>query len=541
MPILGLLAAVAVLLALGYATIRETREQEEAGILVEHTHDVYESAYRIPSGVGAAESALRGYALQREVAFLEELEPAIRELEDAVVELRGLVAEDPAQRARVERLAPLVADRIRLFRQRLGLIQTIGNGEVSNEARRLTHEIRSLVAEIVAVEQKLLVVRSQQRDLRLRRLRMISPLGIGTSIVLAVAAFFLFDREARRRGRAERASEHQGARLRTLLRESELTVQLGELLAACRTAKEASDVVLKFGPKFFPQSSGAVAMLNESENLLEVHAAWGPATLVKNGVFEPDGCWALRRGKPHRWGAGADSVLCAHAQAELDDFVCVPLFANGEVIGTMHVTQPRVDEDEVQERRIHAVGEQVGMALSNLRLRDTLRNRSIRDPLTGLFNRRFTDETFQREVHRARREKSSVTVLAMDVDHFKKFNDTYGHPAGDRVLSVLGSLLLKRARASDVPSRLGGEELALLLPGASLADASRRAEELRAEVASLDIVHEGKSLGPVTLSIGVASYPDHGETPEDVFRVADAALYRAKREGRNRVVVEPSR
>ena len=174
------------------------------------------------------------------------------------------------------------------------------------------------------------------------------------------------------------------------------------------------------------------------------------------------------------------------------------------------------------------------MALANLRLRETLKNQSIRDALTGLFNRRCTDETFVREIHRAAREKSDVSLVSIDVDFFKKFNDVHGHQAGGRVLSQLGVLLRGSTRGADVASRMGGEELAILMPVACAVDAVARAEESRRAAESLAIIHDGRSIGPVTLSIGVASFRHHGAAVEDIMRAAEAALYRAKRAGRNR-------
>jgi diguanylate cyclase (GGDEF)-like protein len=173
------------------------------------------------------------------------------------------------------------------------------------------------------------------------------------------------------------------------------------------------------------------------------------------------------------------------------------------------------------------------LTLSEARLRE----QSVRDPLTELFNRRYMEETLRREVRRAEREDRPLGVIMLDIDHFKRFNDTLGHAAGDGLLRELGHLLPRSVRESDVVCRYGGEEFVLILPDASLEVARQRAEHLRGEVSTLHTIHKGRSLGAVTISLGVAAFPAHGASGEAVLESADAALYRAKGEGRDRVVV----
>lgn len=180
--------------------------------------------------------------------------------------------------------------------------------------------------------------------------------------------------------------------------------------------------------------------------------------------------------------------------------------------------------------------EQIALALSNLRLRETLRNQAIRDPLTGLFNRRYLEETLNQEISRAERNKQPIAVIMIDIDHFKQYNDTYGHEAGDVVLSELGRFLERSLRGGDTPCRYGGEEFSVILPGASPEGALLKAERLRNEVKELNIHYRGRSVGGITLSLGVAVFPDHGSVGETLLRAADQALYQAKRGGRDRTV-----
>jgi diguanylate cyclase (GGDEF)-like protein len=218
--------------------------------------------------------------------------------------------------------------------------------------------------------------------------------------------------------------------------------------------------------------------------------------------------------------------------------------AQGEALGVLSLqmrgeTQLQESEQRLSrgpERRLaHVLVEQVGLALGNLKLRESLRHQSICDPLTGLSNRRFMEESLEREFSRAKRSGGSLAMLMMDLDHFKRFNDTFGHQAGDTILRALGDLLRGSTRGQDIACRYGGEEFALVLTDTNSEGALKRAEILRQQVKQMSVEYAGQLLGTVSVSIGVALYPEHGNTSPEVLRAADQALYRAKHEGRDRV------
>jgi diguanylate cyclase (GGDEF)-like protein len=167
----------------------------------------------------------------------------------------------------------------------------------------------------------------------------------------------------------------------------------------------------------------------------------------------------------------------------------------------------------------------------------SLREQAMRDPLTGLYNRRYLVDAFERELHRARRSTEGLGVMLIDIDRFKRVNDTYGHAAGDEVLRATARFMLGVVRAGDILCRLGGEEFVLLQTRASAAALLERAEQLKQDMAQLDFVYNGRRVGPVTLSIGVAMFPWHGDTVDTLLYAADAALYEAKNAGRDRVVM----
>jgi diguanylate cyclase (GGDEF)-like protein len=242
-------------------------------------------------------------------------------------------------------------------------------------------------------------------------------------------------------------------------------------------------------------------------------------------------------------------LKCAHVSGSpAAGYLCVPLAAQGETLGVLYLecsSQPAnhsqgLAENQIEAlgRQARAVGERISLALANLRLRDVLRSQSIRDPLTGLFNRRYMEESLERELRRAARNQQSVALLMLDIDHFKDFNDTFGHQAGDTLLRALGDFLNQRTRGQDVACRYGGEEFALVLSGASIDAACKRAKVLREELEHLIVQHAGQVLGKVSLSIGISAFPNHGATSEELVHAADQGLYRAKAEGRDRIVVD---
>ena len=177
------------------------------------------------------------------------------------------------------------------------------------------------------------------------------------------------------------------------------------------------------------------------------------------------------------------------------------------------------------------------MALALQQREQKLQEQAISDPLTGLYNRCYLSEFLPRELARCRRSATSVAVMLIDLDHFKRINDSFGHEAGDVVLKAIAALLKSKVRGSDIACRYGGEEFALILPETGLDAAVRRAEVIRLAIARLGLGHAGTPLGKITTSLGIALFPDHGEDSDALLRVADVALYGAKGAGRDRVVV----
>ncbi|MBI3405769.1 MAG: diguanylate cyclase [Acidobacteria bacterium] len=326
-----------------------------------------------------------------------------------------------------------------------------------------------------------------------------------------------------------------------------LLSEMNEMLQVCESAQEAYNAISHSVNKLFPYLSGAFALLDPARHQVEVVAPWG-RTLVGEKTFAPEECWALRRGRSHWVENVHDGPVCAHwGQPTRGNFLCVPLIGKtttqGQALGTLHLQMEEIEGatgqrlSESTRALAETVSAELGLSLANLLLREKLRDQSIRDPLTGLFNRRYLEESLEREIRRAARKQSAMSVLMLDVDHFKRFNDTHGHDAGDQLLQSLAKLFQAHTRREDIACRYGGEEFTLVFPDAAIENAAQRAEQLRARASEMAVQHGGKPLGPVTLSLGAACFPAHGTDVAALLHAADQALYRAKSGGRNRVVL----
>jgi len=311
--------------------------------------------------------------------------------------------------------------------------------------------------------------------------------------------------------------------------------KMAELLQSCSDLKDAFSVVAGMAPKVFPELRCAVLLFDAAGEKLEA-VPIGNALPI--GAVGPEDCWALRTGRVHIVAAGDQTARCGHVASREHSYCCLPLRAHGEAIGVLHFQMIEPGESPQPVMALATMfAEQVGLSVANIRLRQELRDQSIRDPLTGLYNRRYMEEMLERETLRAVRAEQGLGVLMLDLDHFKNFNDTYGHDAGDTVLREAAGFLLKSVRAEDIVCRFGGEEFIVILPVADLKVTQARAERIRSKLRELPVLHQGQSLGMVTVSVGVAELPQHGTSRKELIEAADAALYRAKREGRDRVVI----
>ena len=349
---------------------------------------------------------------------------------------------------------------------------------------------------------------------------------------------------------AERSSELQQANDRLLLwghelehRNTEINLlgQMGDLLQCCHTIKEAHEGFQMFGRQLFPEDSGGLFVFGEPPTTLEAVAMWG-ADPPREELIAPEDCWGLRRGRVNGRAEVEGGLHCHHVPKGQKAFVCIPMLAHGTSMGMLHLQLASSDPAtwDARQRLGVEVAEHLALALAKLKLQETLQNRSVRDPLTGLYNRRYLEEALLKEIKLAQRLGHSLGVLMVDLDHFKQVNDRHGHEAGDAVLREFGKVFSRQIRTGDTVCRFGGEEFLILLPDATLETAVKRAEQIRIAARETRVLVNDGVLEPITLSAGIAMFPEDGGNSERLLQAADLALYRAKKEGRDRVCAASS-
>ncbi|NYF18628.1 diguanylate cyclase (GGDEF)-like protein [Xanthomonas sp. JAI131] len=546
---LALLFSALVFVSIGFGVFSGAQRSISDAARVAHTHQVLRSIDEVQSTLLQAETAARGYELTGNQAYLSNYRDSAERVPRHLAQLRALVVDNPVQIANLDILQRLVHARLTQMRQMLDLYQRDGLEALQRAMAPSVFQdsgaIRDHVQQMIELEQQLLQSRdrSNQRssDLLLALALAGIPFGLG-SVGVVYALLF---RELRNRSNAEHAASVANDKLAASIHDLERTSadlnalsRYTGLLQSCVDPKEALEVTARMLAALMPDAGGSVYLLRASRDRAESIVAWGEAPVRSEPAVAPEECWALRRDKAHFVHALRHDSACAHLlddpQAVGASSACIPLSAQGTQLGFVFLAGPGpgpLPRIAIAE----AAAEQLSLALSNLRLRESLRLQSIRDPLTGLFNRRYLEESLNHELARCARRSVPLSLLMLDVDHFKHFNDLHGHGGGDSLLAAVGQMLASRLRGEDIACRYGGEEFTVILPETGAEAALAIAEQIRSAAQQMTTTLDGKALPGVTVSIGLASYSRDGVVATTLLRKADAALYRAKRSGRNQV------
>jgi len=546
LPFIGFAVVLAVLLADSAAAALVAGRTRAANKWVDHTYQVLAELSALEATLASAERSQRGWLLTQQEYRLGEHNELLRQTEERLADIGALVADNPVQAENAKRLA----EDFNAYKSQLRRINAVAADAGFDAARASLKEdldrparlaVREAIRSMRESETRILVERQGHQE-RLNAILLATLVSSGVlAVVVGVLAFGAAARQAAERAASQRAAVAASERLeRTVAALEEnnahaaLLAEMSETFQSCRTQEEGYRAIGGFIPRLLPRTSGAIYRHNASRNLVERTHAWGDKPPVRES-FEPDCCWGLRRGRAHFFDPAEGGVCCDHFVDRSLPVTCIPMVAHGETIGVIAIRT----HGAVRSVPPHwvATADQFSLAFAALALREKLSHLSLRDELTGLYNRRYLQETLPREMARARREGIPMSVAVLDVDHFKKFNDVHGHEAGDLVLETFGRILKERSRGDDVACRFGGEEFVLLMPGAS-ADAARgRVEEIRAALSALQLSWLRQALPRVAASAGVACCPDHADSDEMLFRLADQALYAAKRNGRDRVEI----
>lgn len=548
---LGFILAATILASVGFGIMLSTQRFRSDSHWVAHTYDTLGRIEQIRASTIDGIVAQRNYLLTADRKHLDEYLRARPTVRGEIAELAARVQDNPAQARRVARLGDLIEQRFDLAQEGVRIFQAQGlpaaQAYVRNSQGMATiAQTKALLAEMSATERGLLATRTARSDRSATVLFALGAAGIPLSLVILFWIYVLLSREIRHRGRAEQETRQLNEALQARVGElREATGDLRELsryaglLQTCRNIPEALDITRRALSSLLPNGGGSVCLLRASADYAEIETSWGEHAAAPHALMMPQECWAMRRAQPHCVDDLAEGMACTHIDPPrhgVASTACLPLTAQGMNLGVLYLSSP--EPGPMPHIAVAtAAAEQLSLALSNLRLQESLRQQSIRDALSGLYNRRYLQESLPRELARTQRRGQSLALLMLDLDFFKAFNDRHGHDGGDALITAFGRLLLSMCREEDIACRFGGEEFTLILPEVDLETALRRAEEIRAAVEEMTVRHLQREIGKVTVSIGIAIAPLHATDGENLQRLADAALYRAKREGRNRVGV----
>ncbi len=533
------------LCAITFAIYSSFAEYRRSNDWIAHTYEVIGQVDTVLSDLNDAHAAIRGYLLFNQEVFLGRYDISLPEIRQSLDKLTILIADNPVQvkntqnlRARVDVLLAGAATIIKTNRE----ISTAAATELlhGGTSTREMVEVRKIVADMEKEELRLLSKRQSSAEQAANLTVLASGLGLLLCGGILLLVFAQMRREALQREASARSLADNLIHTQNLMEQTQAINKMGDYLQNCRDLQEAYTVLATHMPRLLPNTAGLIGVFSNSRNLINSVLQWGDH---QTGIMEfvSDDCWALRSGRSHFAVIDGGEPLCKHFHStSLGGALCVPMQAHGETHGVLCIQTDDPAIISTNQELIRAISEQASLTFANLRLQEKLQLQSVSDPLTKLFNRRYLEATFERELSRARRYKQPLSVLMLDVDHFKHFNDTWGHDAGDALLAGFAEMLQQNVRKEDVVCRFGGEEFIILLPNSNLADTEKRAQLLVEKTRELQVALKGRTLDQVTVSIGAASLFQHGETTEELITAADAALYAAKHAGRDQLRLAPT-
>ena len=542
--ILGAAGVVLFVCASAVIFYRNTQHLLASHGLEEHSQQILSLLQTESARLERMDYLSRVYLAERNNADRNSVETTETVVDSGLSELEKLIW-DNKQRDRA-RAAHLCTNDLTRQLEALLASGEAGAVEKANLTRKML-ECRDLISHMEVAEGLLLKMRTSDAQHSAFRSLIAGGAFLCLSLLAVLGLFGLLLRDVLRQIAAEAQIFNTNERLKEKVQqlksqaaEAHLITSLRQELLLCTTPGEAYKTTVRHVAKAMPTAEIALMAFNSEQKILETGATSDEQTQILDG-FPINACCGLRAGRSRRRQEGESEIECGHFVGEPPrDYLCVPLTAHGEAVGLLYFGYPEGsnrEEIDLHQGLMERVAELASMWIASLNLRAQLEEQSIRDGLTNLFNRRFMEIALERELRLAARRKSDLSVLMLDIDHFKCFNDTFGHEAGDQVLRGAADVVREAIRAEDIACRYGGEEILVILPAASSETARQRAEEIRRRVGEMRLELGKEKPATVTVSIGVATYPQGGQTPEELVRSADQALYTAKESGRNRVVV----
>ncbi|HXB62762.1 MAG TPA: diguanylate cyclase [Acidobacteriaceae bacterium] len=539
--LIAAIGAVLFTIGAGLFLFRSTNNLVTAGQWVEHTQEVMLSIQSANLMAARIQPGMASYKPAEDEDKLDSMWRYAIQLQTTEVHLKMLVSDNPRQTPNIEVLESCSTGLVNDLKA-VPFDKPLANGELLRCQQAL-----ALMAE---QERELLKMRDSASLQRSRSSFLAEAVLVAVCLSILVVLFGFLLRDAILRNSIAReailTNQTLSESVKSLQEYAEqarlLTIARDELQLCLNVEQVYRSAATRFS-RLLDGTNGSLCIINSSRNMVEAVSSWqnDPVAPGISEIFTLDACCGLRSGQV-RWRCpGTSEIDCNHFAGEPPScYLCVPLIAHSEALGILFVDCPSEGVRKAVEIRMEGLRQLVqltAMALASLELQTKLERQSIRDGLTGLFNRHFMQIALEREVARAVRRKSLLAVFMVDIDHFKKFNDQSGHSAGDTVLKEVARVLAAAVRTEDLVCRYGGEEFTIILPDVTPEAAYEKAEALRRAVSELRTVLDNNLQNEITISIGVASFPKDGQIPESLLKQADAALYRAKHEGRNRVVI----
>ena len=542
-PVLGFSVAALILTAVGALVVVTALQSIRDSRWAANTSAALTQVDNIAMLERTAIAAQRGYLLTDSpglrAQFWEAKASIPRELKGLDGQLQGRPAAE-----KLDRLEPKLLERLALAARAVDIHDKRGLRAAQdfikvNGSLELDRQIGRLLEDMRVMETRLLREHRATSERSASRLIAAAVGGIPLSLLMLAVVYRVLIRENTERRKSELAARASEQSHLKVSRDMEGLSRYAGLLQSCDSNAELLAITCRSMAALLPGLAGTVFLIRASRDHAEPMASWGEHLAPTQDLPLPADCWAVRRNRSYTCDDVRTEVACTHVGPAPDGVVaataCLPIAAHGQTMGWLYLSGagpgplPGLGIAE-------QAAEQFSLALANFRLQEDLRHQSIRDPLTGLYNRRYLEESLSREISRCQRRKLPLVVMMLDLDSFKSFNDRHGHPGGDALLSAFGRLLQSHCRPEDIACRFGGEEFTLILPEADAGIGNERARAILAATAQMVVSHHGVSLGRITTSIGLSFLPDDGSTGTELLEAADKALYRAKAEGRNRVV-----
>lgn len=517
-----------------------------------NSHSILDGLATTQSIMESQANALRSYIVTGDEPLYANYRAISADVNTSLISLHRLADGSPALQVQLLDLEAAVREQSAASER---VVNAYRGGDRDRVKQLLTAEtskieipdhVRTAIASFESKERALLATSMARASRSLQYSVLAGCLGLAMYFLIQCVAFARMDKEAERRVGADvslvKANAELAASLDQARGDSQVNrtiSQFRDFLQSCLSVKEAILLAMKQVAYFLPDASVEVALFRNAHDSFELYR-WNEDASVgaecSTPAFGPLDCWGLRRGQIHVFMKTSSAPRCDHIKDSVVRSMCIPISGQGDIQGLMCLQSERPVGSDVSDWSVaQKIVDHLAPVLINLTLQEALRNQLMRDQLTGLFNRRYLDESLIKEISRARRHNLPVTVMMLDIDHFKTFNDTYGHEGGDAVLAGFGNLLASSVRLEDIACRYGGEEFTLVLPGATHEFGLQRAEEIRVATHKIGL-SRGSLTKSITTSIGVATFPLHGQSADSVLAAADAALYLAKNAGRNRVV-----